>query len=198
MDSALAGHQLHTLWGTTTWVTGGASTPLRFPGQYADPETGLHYNNHRYYDPITGAYLTPDPLGLTSAPNPHTYVRNPTVLVDPLGLAPYSLREGYTSSPAFRDDPWHPDNVQARIEQWQRWATDKNARAAQRLVEKGQAPREIGRIDEPEESVPGSQWHAQGRGRGAPGTNIDGTYHDGNPNWPSRVLDWLRQFGWKV
>ncbi len=38
----LAGHQLHTLWGTTTWVTGGASTPLRFPGQYADTETGLH------------------------------------------------------------------------------------------------------------------------------------------------------------
>ncbi|MGC1282177.1 MAG: putative T7SS-secreted protein [Streptosporangiaceae bacterium] len=84
----LAGHQLHTLWGTTTWVTGGASTPLRFPGQYADPETGLHYNNHRYYDPTTGAYLTPDPLGLTPAPNPHTYVRNPTVAVDPLGLAP--------------------------------------------------------------------------------------------------------------
>jgi RHS repeat-associated protein len=91
----LAGHQLHTLWGTTTWVTDGASTPLRFPGQYADPETGLHYNNHRYYDPITGAYLSPDPLGLTPAPNPHTYVPNPTVLADPLGLAPYTL---YSSS----------------------------------------------------------------------------------------------------
>jgi RHS repeat-associated protein len=85
----LAGHQLHTLWGTTTWVTGGASTPLRFPGQYADPETGLHYNNHRYYDPSTGAYLTPDPLGLTPAPNPHHYVPNPAILTDPLGLAPY-------------------------------------------------------------------------------------------------------------
>ena len=84
----LAGHQLHTLWGTTTWVTRGASTPLRFPGQYADPETGLHYNNHRYYDPTTGAYLTPDPLGLVPAPNPHAYVPNPTVLTDPLGLMP--------------------------------------------------------------------------------------------------------------
>jgi hypothetical protein len=88
--------------------------------------------------------------------------------------------------------------VQARIEQWQEWAANKNARAAQKLVEKGQAPREIGRIDEPEESVPGSQWHAQGPGRGASGINIDGTYHDGNPNWPSRVLDWLREFGWNV
>ena len=93
-DGDLAGHQQHTLWGTTTWATGGASTPLRFPGQYADPETGLHYNNHRYYDPATGAYLTPDPLGLTPAPNPHAYVPNPTLLTDPLGLAPYTL---YTS-----------------------------------------------------------------------------------------------------
>ncbi|OGR09455.1 MAG: hypothetical protein A2341_02250 [Deltaproteobacteria bacterium RIFOXYB12_FULL_58_9] len=35
---------------------------LRFPGQYLDRETGLHYNWHRYYDPNTGRYLTPDPL----------------------------------------------------------------------------------------------------------------------------------------
>ncbi len=85
-DGTLAGHQQHTLWGSTTWATGGASTPLRFPGQYADPETGLHYNNHRYYDPATGAYLTPDPLGLTPAPNPHAYVPNPTTQLDPFGL----------------------------------------------------------------------------------------------------------------
>ena len=88
-DGTLAGCQRHTLWGTTVWDPGGAQTPLRFPGQYADPETGLHYNQHRYYDPAAGSYLTPDPLGLTPAPNPHTYVSNPQVLADPLGLAPY-------------------------------------------------------------------------------------------------------------
>jgi RHS repeat-associated protein len=86
-DGALAGFQQHTLWGGTFWHPGGASTPLRFPGQYADDETGLHYNNQRYYDPATGAYLSPDPLGLSPAPNPHTYVDNPHVLIDPLGLA---------------------------------------------------------------------------------------------------------------
>jgi RHS repeat-associated protein len=59
---------------------------LRFPGQYADPETGLHYNHQRYYDPATARYLSPDPLGLAPALNPHTYVRNPTTQTDPLGL----------------------------------------------------------------------------------------------------------------
>ena len=34
---------------------------LRFPGQYYDEETGLHYNYHRYYDLRTGRYLKPDP-----------------------------------------------------------------------------------------------------------------------------------------
>lgn len=34
---------------------------FRFPGQYYDQETDLHYNYHRYYDPRTGRYLTPDP-----------------------------------------------------------------------------------------------------------------------------------------
>ncbi len=40
------------------------SCNLRFAGQYADDESGLHYNRFRYYDNETGQYLTPDPLGL--------------------------------------------------------------------------------------------------------------------------------------
>jgi RHS repeat-associated protein len=87
-DGSLAGYQLRTLWGAAMWHPGGASTPLRLPGQYEDPETGLHYNYHRYYDPTIGAYLSPDPLGLALAPNPHAYVLNPSVMSDPLGLAP--------------------------------------------------------------------------------------------------------------
>ncbi|MFJ8231447.1 RHS repeat-associated core domain-containing protein [Streptomyces sp. NPDC094448] len=77
-----------TLWGTTGWHPGAtAYTPLRFPGQYFDPETGLHYNRHRHYDPASGHYLTPDPLGLLPSPNAYAYVGNPTGEIDPLGLA---------------------------------------------------------------------------------------------------------------
>ncbi|WP_137034810.1 RHS repeat-associated core domain-containing protein, partial [Streptomyces albus] len=62
--------------------------PLRFPGQYADPETGLHYNFHRLYDPENARYLTPDPLGLAPSPNNYGYVTNPYAEIDPLGEAP--------------------------------------------------------------------------------------------------------------
>jgi len=33
---------------------------LRFPGQYYDAESGLHYNWHRYYDPETGRFFQHD------------------------------------------------------------------------------------------------------------------------------------------
>ena len=60
--------------------------PLRFQGQYYDEETGLHYNRHRYYNPQTGRYLTPDPIGLAGGVNGYLYGVNPTGWVDPLGL----------------------------------------------------------------------------------------------------------------
>ncbi|MER7107059.1 putative T7SS-secreted protein [Streptomyces sp. NPDC000229] len=78
-----------TLWGTTTWNRDATTyTPLRFPGQYFDPESGLHYNYFRYYDPESARYLSQDPLGLAPAPNPATYVHDPRTWSDPLGLAP--------------------------------------------------------------------------------------------------------------
>ncbi len=61
---------------------------LRFPGQYADDETGLHYNWFRYYHTSIGRYLTPDPIGFEGGDkNFYVYVRNdPVNWVDPWGL----------------------------------------------------------------------------------------------------------------
>jgi RHS repeat-associated protein len=59
--------------------------PLRFPGHYFDPETGLHYNRFRYYSPELGRYLQSDPLGVAGGVNLYGYTRNPLKQVDVRG-----------------------------------------------------------------------------------------------------------------
>jgi RHS repeat-associated protein len=86
-DGRLTWQRAGNLWGLDAPGTP-SGMPLRMPGQYLDDETGLHYNYQRYYDPASGRYLSPDPLGLLPAPNPVTYVRNPLTHADPLGLGP--------------------------------------------------------------------------------------------------------------
>ncbi|KPJ88073.1 MAG: hypothetical protein AMJ53_17300, partial [Gammaproteobacteria bacterium SG8_11] len=59
----------------------------RFPGQYYDAETQLHYNYFRYYDPNKGRYGTSDPIGIDGGQNTYTYVgNNPMSWIDPYGL----------------------------------------------------------------------------------------------------------------
>jgi RHS repeat-associated protein len=61
---------------------------LRFPGQYYDAESGLHYNYFRDYDPGVGRYVGSDPARFINGTNLFAYVRsNPILFVDPLGLA---------------------------------------------------------------------------------------------------------------
>jgi RHS repeat-associated protein len=84
---------------------------LRFPGQYYDAESGLHYNRMRYYAPELGRYVSADPIGQFSSlaldgvaltypgiearsgvygpadANLYAYTRsNPMQLADPFGL----------------------------------------------------------------------------------------------------------------
>ena len=73
---------------------------LRFPGQYYDDETGLHYNYFRTYDPETGRYLESDPIGLGGGLNTYGYVNaNPNSFVDPYGLFMTSVDAACTVDP---------------------------------------------------------------------------------------------------
>ena len=77
-------------FGKATVKVGTIENNLRFPGQYADRETGLHYNYFRSsYDPGTGRYGEADPIGLVGGLNVYEYAKsNPLTYTDPLGLAP--------------------------------------------------------------------------------------------------------------
>jgi len=62
--------------------------PFRYPGQYADAETGLYYNRFRYYDPDVGSYVSQDPIGLAgNNPNFYGYVFDSGSQVDFFGLS---------------------------------------------------------------------------------------------------------------
>ena len=71
---------------------------IRF-NQLLSFETGLHYNTFRYYDPDTGRFTKPDPIGLNGGFNLYQYAPNPLTWIDPLGL---------TKDPVY-ENPGHHD-----------------------------------------------------------------------------------------
>lgn len=71
---------------TTADASLALASHLRLPGQYFDAETGLHYNDRRYYDPDTGRYTSRDPIGFEGGINLYAYAgAAPNRYTDPTG-----------------------------------------------------------------------------------------------------------------
>ena len=66
--------------------------PIRFQGQYYDDEISLCYNRYRYYDLVTGSFISSDPLGIGGGINLYKYAPNIWEWIDPLGLSCSSKR----------------------------------------------------------------------------------------------------------
>ncbi len=73
---------------------------VRFPGQYYDKESGLHYNYYRDYDPKMGRYVQSDPVGLNAGMNTYEYVEgSPLTNTDRYGLVPsYGIPDIYNTN----------------------------------------------------------------------------------------------------
>ncbi len=93
-----APHQITDAGGAAVWQwhpdpfgkgdpSGTFSYDLRFPGQFFDQATHLHYNYFRDYDPRLGLYIESDPIGLAGGINTYAYAGgSPINAVDGLGL----------------------------------------------------------------------------------------------------------------
>jgi RHS repeat-associated protein len=80
-------------WGEIHSLSGTLPQNLRYPGQYYQIETGLHYNHHRMYDPITGRYTQADPLRFVDGPSVYAYAgSSPFMKTDREGLSHIRIR----------------------------------------------------------------------------------------------------------
>ena len=86
--------QGYTAFGSTVNATGSSNNTLKFTGRDQDMETGLYYYRARYYDSLTGRFLSEDPI--RSGINWYTYANNnPINYNDPFGLQPPPINPGY-------------------------------------------------------------------------------------------------------
>ena len=79
----------YTGWGRLkeeTKVTDSAYQPFRLQNQYADRETGLHYNFFRYYEPDAGRFVNQDPIKLSGGDNLYQFAPSAQRWIDVLGL----------------------------------------------------------------------------------------------------------------
>jgi RHS repeat-associated protein len=75
-------------FGNLTASTGSVTNWFRYTGREFDAETNLYYYRARYYDTVTGRFLSEDPIGFEGGFNLYRYVKNqPTRYVDPTGKA---------------------------------------------------------------------------------------------------------------
>ena len=68
------------------------SNPWRWGTKYLDQEIGLYYYGHRFFDPITGTWISRDPLGENETLNLYQFGSNdPINHVDVHGLATFAI-----------------------------------------------------------------------------------------------------------
>ena len=86
----------YTDWGhlkEETKVTQTTHQLFHLQNQYADRETGLHYNFFRYYEHDAVRFVNQDPIGLLGGENLYQFAPSVQAWVDPAGLAASNSRQ---------------------------------------------------------------------------------------------------------
>jgi RHS repeat-associated protein len=83
---ALANTYTFDSFGKLTASSGSIINPFRYTAREFDSETSLYFYRARYYDPVTGRFLSEDPISFVGGINFYVYVFNePTNWRDPSG-----------------------------------------------------------------------------------------------------------------
>jgi RHS repeat-associated protein len=90
-------HVSYSAYGKVTAETNPSNGDrFKFTAYQHDSETGVYHSRARSYDPVTGRFISADPMGLAAGDaNLYRYVSNrPITLVDPTGLQSQPARPG--------------------------------------------------------------------------------------------------------
>ncbi|TVM03369.1 MAG: hypothetical protein CV087_05745, partial [Candidatus Brocadia sp. WS118] len=88
VGGAISAHYEYDPYGNSILATGSqaAGNPYRFSTKYLDTEYNLYYYGYRYYDPLTGRWLSRDPIGEKGGINLQSFVVNNSInKIDLLG-----------------------------------------------------------------------------------------------------------------
>jgi RHS repeat-associated protein len=96
----LVTHFQYTVFGGFANGTAPTTDVYGYTGREYDKETGLYFDRARYYDMVTGNFISQDPIGFTADVNPYRYGKNnPTGVTDPSGLEDAPIYRNYFRDP---------------------------------------------------------------------------------------------------
>ena len=77
-NNDVSAHYEYAPFGALTVSRGesAAANPWRFSSEYSDDELGCVYYNYRHYEPITGRWMSRDPIGESGCVNTMCYIAN--------------------------------------------------------------------------------------------------------------------------
>jgi RHS repeat-associated protein len=122
-------------YGRVARVGGVEDSRFAFTGHLAHGTSGLVLSLYRAYEPISGQWLSEDPMGLTGGINLFKYVAgNPANSVDPFGLDTYSMNRHLMPAGGGPTSLWNPlshtftttTDSKGNIEHTYSWGNIKN------------------------------------------------------------------------
>ena len=119
-DNDIAAHYEYAPFGAliVSRGTSAADNPWRFSSEYAEDDTVTVYYNYRHYEPVTGRWMTRDPVEEKFEVNAYDAIRNRICCdVDLLGLIANSIDSDHATCDEAVDDAWKDPKIKSVLKE---------------------------------------------------------------------------------